>query len=291
MIAIYKLTAMENGWTLPIYTWPVYLLTTPARDPKQCGQGDWMWGNETADMQVRIMKPLQDRPRKDLPKNSWDFLPISQRISWNQHRQNESSPTRTRCRKSCSSHIATTHRVSRGLQEPCQNSHRADNESNLTRTKCREGYGENAAPSSTLIYPRPWTPTKRTPVDTLFGEKWIGNTLQLTKPAWLRSVELLFSLPKRPRLSRATWPLWAEPPDRSHPHGRARCRHSWGTMVEQHWGYEYGIIIGFHGNPISEHWDTSLPIWDINGTLGAHGLKYTQMNGFTNNQRDMNMGF
>lgn len=38
------------------------------------------------------------------------------------------------------------HRVSRGLQEPCQNSHRADNESNLTRTKCREGYGENAAP-------------------------------------------------------------------------------------------------------------------------------------------------
>jgi hypothetical protein len=49
--------------------------------------------------------------------------------------------------------------------------------------------------------------------------------------------------------------------------------------------------MGIQAANIETHGYQSGILMDINGTLGAYWLKYTQMNGFINNQRDMNMGF
>ena len=138
---------MENGMNIA----NLYMTDLPTNYTSKRPQTVWARGtgcgvNETADMQVRIVKLLQDRPRKDLPKNSWDFFTY---ISKDQLKS--APPEREQ---------SDTHKVPKELQfshrhnpqsaERVCRSHvkirTADNESNLTRTKCREGYGENAAP-------------------------------------------------------------------------------------------------------------------------------------------------
>ena len=236
------------------------------------------------------MKLLQDRPRKDLPKNSWDFFTyISKDQLKSAPPEREQSDTHK-----VPTELQFSHRHNPQCREGCRSHVKirtADNESNLTRTKCREGYGENAAPR--IQHPH-LTPAMNTYHKNPCGHTVWGKMDWAYPPVNQAGLTEIRGAPVFPPQTSAPFPrnlATLGRASRSKPSARPRAVPPFLTMVDQHWGYEYGIIIGFHGNPSSEYWDTWLPIWDINGTLGAYWLKYTQMNGFINNQRDMNMGF